>query len=461
MTVSFSNEKIVIIGSGPCGLGAAWRLQELGYENFMVFERESYPGGLAASFVDEAGFTWDIGGHVQFSHYSYFDALMDSLFSRDEWCIHQRESWVWIAGRFVPYPFQNNIKYLPKDLLWQCLEGLIDAQKGGLPPKNFKEWICAVFGEGIAQIFMLPYNFKIWAHAPEKMSFDWIGERVSVIDLKRVAKNVILDLPDFSWGPNNTFRFPLSGGTGEIWRRLSGRLDKKRLAFNFELSGVDVRQKTLIFKDGRKESYDRLISTIPLDKLLVLSDWNGYKEINADLLHSSVHIFGVGIRGDTPPHLRTKCWMYFPEGDAPFYRATVFSNYSPNHVPDPKKFWSLMLEVSESGEKPVDHASIREEVIKGLLNTKLVRSREDIVDVWYHFESYGYPTPSLNRDNSLRVLRDLEAQGIFSRGRFGAWKYEVANQDHTFMQGVEAVNKILLGEEEQTVFNPAKVNVKK
>ncbi len=34
--------KIAIVGAGPTGLGAAYRLQELGYRNWTVYERNSY-----------------------------------------------------------------------------------------------------------------------------------------------------------------------------------------------------------------------------------------------------------------------------------------------------------------------------------------------------------------------------------------------------------------------------------
>src|SRR5205814_2541442 len=98
--------RIVIIGAGPTGLGAARRLHELGHEEWALYEGAAKPGGLARSFVDDQGFTWDIGGHVQFSHYKYFDALMDELLDRD-WVYHDREAWAWIFERFVPYPVQN------------------------------------------------------------------------------------------------------------------------------------------------------------------------------------------------------------------------------------------------------------------------------------------------------------------------------------------------------------------
>ena len=56
---------------------AAWRLHELGCDSYLVVDRAERPGGLATSVVDRHGFTWDVGGHVQFSHYGYYDALCD------------------------------------------------------------------------------------------------------------------------------------------------------------------------------------------------------------------------------------------------------------------------------------------------------------------------------------------------------------------------------------------------
>ncbi|NWF29582.1 hypothetical protein HW130_25570 [Streptomyces sp. PKU-EA00015] len=46
--------------------------------------------------------------------------------------------------------------------------------------------------------------------------------------------------------------------------------------------------------------------------------------------------------------------------------------------------------------------------------------------------------PTLGRDTALNVIHSwLAPHGICSRGRFGAWRYEIGNMDHSFMLGQE------------------------
>jgi cation diffusion facilitator CzcD-associated flavoprotein CzcO len=41
-----ANKKIVIIGAGPTGLGAAYRLNELGYDNWVLYENPKTLAGI-------------------------------------------------------------------------------------------------------------------------------------------------------------------------------------------------------------------------------------------------------------------------------------------------------------------------------------------------------------------------------------------------------------------------------
>lgn len=457
-------EKILILGAGPTGLGAARRLEELGRKDWLLLESGPEAGGLAASFTDEHGFTWDIGGHVQFSHYEYFDHAMEEFLGKEGWLHHERESWVWMRDRFIPYPFQNNIRRLPAADLDKCLAGLVDITRNGhVKPANFREWILATFGPGLADVFMLPYNFKVWAYPPERMNAVWVGERVAVADLKRVLHNLVHAKDDVSWGPNNTFQFPKFGGTGAIWRACAERLPQEKLLFNTRVTRIDLDKKLAETSDGRNFYYEQLISTIPLTELIKLTGQSQFQAAaERGLLYSSSNIFGIGLRGKPREDLAKKCWMYFPEDNCPFYRVTVFSNYSPNNVPDINQHWSLMAEVSESPVKPVDQARLMEQVIEGVLATKLIERREDIISTWSYRAGYGYPTPGLERDAALaEMIPFFDRHDVFSRGRFGLWKYEVSNQDHSFMQGVEVAERLVNGRREITAFDPNHANAKK
>ena len=364
----------------------------------------------------------------------------------------EREMPRYLAGKMVRRPQdQRQVTLAPK---LEPRQGELDLSRF----KNFEELIYGVFGKGIAKHFMMPYNFKVWAHPPKMMNKEWIGERVSVVDIARVLGNVVLDRDDAGWGPNSTFKYPRHGGTGGLFDRMRPYV-QENLRLCTGVASVDVERKQVVLKDGTREAYDILLNTTPVDLLVKSIEGEVPSEVACQagrLRHSGSYIVGIGVEQPVPSK---KCWMYFPEENSPFYRVTYLSNYSPEVVPDAARYYSLLAEVSHSEFKPVNRDTVVEDTIRGMINTKLLSEsdRKDIVDAFLIERDYTYPTPSLERDAALKVLHPwLESRDIYSRGRFGAWRYEVGNMDHSVAQGVEWVNRILEDDRENELTYLAK-----
>ena len=176
-------------------------------------------------------------------------------------------------------------------------------------------------GEGIADLFMRPYNFKVWAVPTTMMQCEWLGERVAAPDVGRAISNVLHAREDAGWGPNAVFRFPTQcvararsraalcartltlvccfasrGGTGGIWKGVAALLPAERKHFGAgnAVQAVDAEAKRVTLASGATVSYDSFVSTMPLDILLRKL---GKDEWADGLTHSSSHIIGVGIRG--------------------------------------------------------------------------------------------------------------------------------------------------------------------
>jgi protoporphyrinogen oxidase len=450
---------VLVLGAGPTGLGAARRLRDLGHADWLVLEGADRPGGLAASVVDEAGFTWDLGGHVQFSHYAEYDRVLDAAVG--DWGWHDRESWIWIEGRFIPYPIQYNVhRFAPEDGA-AILSELERAARASAPtPEHFGDWLRRSFGDTLARKFMLPYNAKTWGYPLEDLGFGWIGERVPKPDVERVRRTLATGRDDVSWGPNNRFRFPRQGGTGAIWSGVARGLGEQAIRYGARVVGVDTEARRVRLANGESLAWDTLISTLPLDRLagLIEPEAAALRRAAGGLMKSAVHCVGVGLRGGRPDSLATKGWMYFPEEHSPHYRVTVFSNYADSHVPEPGA-WSLLAEVCETPHRPVDAGSLPRRVLEALRKDGLVLPGAEVLSVWHRRLEHGYPTPGLGRDATLAELQPaLKARRIFSRGRFGGWKYEVSNQDHSFMQGVELVERLARGTPEVTYPDPVRAN---
>jgi protoporphyrinogen oxidase len=267
-----------------------------------------------------------------------------------------------------------------------------------------------------------------------------------------VLKNIIFSRSDHQWGPNNYFEFPLHGGTGGLFSAFQPYIED-RLHLSKEAVEIDPKKKTVRFQDGETTDYDVLISTMPINDLVfrMTRKSSAVSKAAAGFHWSSGLIAGIGIKKPCPSK---KNWMYFPQDDSPFYRVTYLSNYSPNMTPKPRsQYFSFLCETSYSVYKRENKKKIIDKTIQGLINSKLLAKKDvpRIVSKYLMDVKYSFPVPYLKRDKHLNTVQPfLENEKIYSRGRFGGWKYEVGNMDHSIMQGVEVVDRILKRKKEET-----------
>src|SRR5688500_13616308 len=115
---------VVVLGAGPTGLSAAYHLGD----RALLVERESRVGGLCRS-VKDAGFTFDMAGHIMFSNDPYVHRLYRMLLGNNvHW--QEREAWIYSKGVHTRYPFQGALHGLPPETIEECLLGAIEARHG-------------------------------------------------------------------------------------------------------------------------------------------------------------------------------------------------------------------------------------------------------------------------------------------------------------------------------------------
>ena len=467
---------VMIVGGGPCGLGAAWRFSSTvsssGSRSFLLFDNHNRPGGWARS-VTKQGFTFDFGGHVLFPH-KHYRAFVDLLRELQiEWSSSCPERGTWTGGRFIPYPVQQNIHRLPLSSFLQCAFGIAGrriAQRFGFsdPLSNDLDgYLNSSFGQPLKDRVLGPLNLKMWAYPPDELDSCWCAQKsgsatcnVPSVRLSRLAWQFVSSSDSPGWNADTKVSYP-TGGSGEIWRQVAQRVPSGKLNFGVTLSRIDPEEHLAFLSDGRIYRYEQMISAVPLDTLLrLLRNQPSLTGMAGLLKYSRSYLVGLGIRGQLPAYLQRAHSLLVPDADIAFWRLNFPSNVSPSNVPG-DGYWSALCEVSEvpSANPPMEKSAALTKVVAGLKKMRLLRDDADLITNWCVRLEHGYPTPFLGRDDVLNEIQpQLEAIGILSRGRFGGWKYEVSNQDHAFMQGVEAADLAMMGKAEETYANGGLVN---
>lgn len=426
---------LVILGAGLAGLSAALHARKSG-RPYLLFEKQARPGGLVRS-ERVAGFTFDYTGHLLHTRQPRTRALvLDELGLRRAFAPVRRDSWVWSHGRFTRAPFQANLYGLPPAVVRECLEGMLRASRGPVRKArpgfdDFETWNLNYFGPGIYRHFMEPYNTKLWGVHPSRMSTEFMGRFVPKPSLAQVFEGALRDVGK-PLGYNADFIYPKKGGIEVLARGFARRV---RAHCGVEALAVDPRRREVSLSDGQVVAYRRLVSTLPLPKLVdrIRGVPAEVRRARNKLRASSVLNVNFGVAGRD---VTRKQWVYVPEPDLPFYRVGFYHNFS--RASAPKGGSSVYAEMSYSPERPIDKKAAPARVKAGLMRMGLLRRTDRIAAQWVADIEDAYVVYDAHRTRAVGLIQDwLRSQGILSTGRWGNWEY--ASMEDAIWQGAAAV----------------------
>jgi len=423
--------RVVILGAGPAGICAASALGPDG----VVLEQRGEIGGLTCSF-EFHGVTFDLGGH---SFHSPHAAIRDLVFDSVEMYEQKREARCFAAGALIPYPFQKHFRELrdPK-LIEECERGLLGAAAGGADPENLEAYLYDRFGSGIAEHFLLPYNRKLWGPDLRQISTDWVGERIAkpsgtreCFETRGGRRKPLQD--------DTTVAYPARGGFGEITLALAKKIGNLRLGT--QAKQIDWRHRKLVTAAGDVVPWQRLISTLPLNRLLDVTK-NVPAELRleaARLRHIAMKLVWVVI--DAPVETAIQR-VYNVDAGMVAHKVGIANNSSAFLRGLPRT--GIFGEVAYDSATEVKTDGLADRFVRNLLEIRLIKDARKVLATAVTDLSYAYPAPTIERSTIVAKIKAwLEDRGIYSIGRFGEWAY--INSDEAMFRGL-AIGRRLAAE---------------
>jgi protoporphyrinogen oxidase len=427
-------DPIVILGGGLAGLSAAYHAQKRRLPH-LLFEKESRPGGLVRSEKIN-GFTFDYTGHLlHIKQERTRQLVLKDLGLANAFTPVQRDSWVYLNGRYSRAPFQANLFGQPDAVIRECLDGMLAAQL--LPPATkaprfFEEWNLRAFGKGIYKHFMEPYNTKLWGIHPSKMTTDFMGRFVPKPNLAQVFEGALKDVGQ-PMGYNANFIYPRQGGIEVLSAALARQVEVHCGTYAV---AVDPKRREVTLNTGDVVRYRSLVSTQHLPALVAMTKGapETVRKAARKLRASSVLNVNLGIAGR---NVSTKQWIYVPEPHLPFYRVGFYHSFSAALAP--KGASSVYAEMSYSPTRPIDKKKAPAKVKQGLLEMGILRKDDKIAAEFVADIKNAYVVYDAHRAEAVGRIQDYyRSQGIISTGRWGNWEY--AAMEDAIWQGEAALH---------------------
>lgn len=450
------DKKIIILGAGPAGLSAAWKLS-LANMDVEVLELESQVGGQCRT-IKHKEYLFDLGGHRFITQNTELAKEIYSLMN-NEIIDRPRKSSIRLKGKYFNYPLDGKdlLKNLDlslsikcfADYLWTTLKNKFIPK----PDKSFEDWVVNRFGRSLYNLYFGPYSEKLWGIAPTEISADWAAQRISLLNLWDVFLRLLGKKKKMPKTYATKFYYP-EKGIGRIPERMAEVIIEKgcKIHLNSKVKAVKSNGNKIIsvkyVTNGVEKtiSGDFIISTIPLpdfikglEPKLSTSCLEAVNSLNFRALKFLNITLDKNIISDNT-------WIYIPEEQYIFMRIQEPKNWSPYNSPEGKT--SIILEIACNVGDRIWNASdkeIYERCIEDLKQVGFNDIREKTIDYFTTTLEHAYPIYKLNYKQLLKtIFAEINSfENLICCGREGLFRYN--NMDHSIEMGLLTAEHILFG----------------
>jgi len=436
--------KVGILGAGLSGITLAYLLQEdQRVESIELLEKSEKPGGLCRSYPF-AGIGCDVGPHIIFSKNKEVLDLMVRLLGDN---VHKlrRSNKIFHDGRFIKYPFENELSALSAPERDWCLNAFLNNPYEDYAAENMLAFFLAIFGEGITNLYLRPYNEKIWKFDPAFMDTQMVDRipKPPREDIIKSAEGVATE----GYVHQLHFYYPKRGGVQSLLDAFINLLGNK-VAIRTQ---SEVKQVVKLADgwevqtaDGGKKFYAKLISTMPVTEMIPLLRPEvpvEVKQAAENLRFNSIAICLIHVTRD---HLGDNFAVMVPDKTILFHRISKLDFLVPEDERDDTT--RFMVEVTyRAGDQisKLNDEQLLNRVVEDLVRLKFIDDAQVVQARTILRQKHAYVIYDLHHRKNMKTLRNYcqDQLDLSLHGRFGDFEY--INMDQVIERSMKQAKEIL------------------
>jgi protoporphyrinogen oxidase len=434
--VKSDKPKVVVLGAGPAGMSAAWRLSELGYP-VTVLERDEAVGGMGKTITVGERYAVDFGPHT--FHIRETDESREILnaikpFFGEDPLILTRGTRVLLRGKYYVYPLEllqvlkGVSPFLSARIVYDYVVATLKTTLS--PPRkehSFEEWGVRNLGRTLYDLCFGIYSARVWGLPTSQISSKQ-AQRVAKLNLK----NIILRVLGIRADPATYFTkymYPRRGisllyeSMATAVRKAGNHICLNTPVVRLEREGSRVK-RVVISRNGHESAIDCdvVLSTLPLPSLVNMTTPGLGADIvdhASKLRYRSLKLIYVVLKR---PLLTDFHWVYLLDERFRVNRVSEQKNVSREMVPDDRTV--LCVELSVWKDEPLWNASdeeIYQLTLRDLMQMGYGIREEEVEQYFVTDIPTAYPVYELNfEDHLIPVLEGVhEMDNVLTLGRHG------------------------------------------